>query len=420
PVALGAYYDRQTRYDTVANPDSVIVDRGVAARVSLFSLVGLSGGYYEYLAEAGSLQNTANASNTVTGNGVRYTVRAEITPGLALSVAAYYRHVGDLTTGRGTAQSDGGLFANGKYNSYFPTGSSVFTNQTGCGDQHPGLSTRDTDGVGGALSFSQRSFLDTTCYTEYGVEVAHDGKSDAAIVKNLNLRLGYANRYRDATASYSNSFLYGDAVYSAKLGIANINFSGAFGQNRYSAAELNGDFTDAAGAGLTPTPPANRTSAAVGLKVTTDTLPIIFKPSLEGQVGYYTSAYTYGTGVGAPENYTANGLKYVAGVKLNELLLPNTNLAVYYSGYRATNRQYTPVTADLATSAGFFSDTNNGAVTTLNGLYFEANYYDLNFAYGVYNLSQNVGGTETAAVNAAGEAVPARGQTFKIRYNVNF
>ncbi len=82
--------------------------------------------------------------------------------------------------------------------------------------------------MGGALSFSLGAFSDTTCYSEYGVEIQHDGALPTALVKNLTLRFGYAARYRNATSSYSGTALYADGVYNAKLGFLNVNVKGLY------------------------------------------------------------------------------------------------------------------------------------------------------------------------------------------------
>ncbi|MFC4456034.1 S-layer homology domain-containing protein [Deinococcus sonorensis] len=413
PVAVGAYVNNSvgTTSKPFGNPfatatdPTAIVERGASARVSLFNLVTVRGGFEELL--------TGTAAPVVAGTagdqGSRYSVRADVSAPFALSLGAYYRHV-SLTGTRGGAatQSDNGLFQTGVYNSYFAITGNDFTNQSGCGDQHPGINGSDVDAVGGALTFSQASFSDKNCYTEYGVELSHSGKDANALVKNLDLRFGYAGRYRNVTSTYSNSYIYGDALYGTKLGIANVNVKGAFGIDRYAAADV------AAG---TP----NSTAFAVGAKVTTDTLPVLFAPSLEGQVGYYSRAYDYGA---ATANYTASGLKYVAGVKLNSFLLPNTKFAVYYAGLRTVNRAYTPYVpaADAAGTAGFYADDPNGVTTNQNGLYGEVNYYDLAFAYGRYTLSQTNAAGDQIAVNPAGVAggAAAVGQTFKISYKVSF
>lgn len=401
PVSLGAYMDNQVAAGlspfATAGTASAIVERGVGAKVSLFNLVTLRGGYNEFLAEAGS-------GLDVTGMGVRYSVRADVTPGLGIGIGAYYR---DLTVNGTKAQSDGGLFSQGKYNSYFPLTSNDFTDQSGCGDQHPGIKSTDVDGVGRALTFTQNSFADANCYSEIGADITHNGKDANALVKDLSFRIGYAARYRNATGTYSNSFIYGDVLYGKKLGIAQVDVKGAVGVDRYADQA-----TDTTG--------VNSTAFAVGVKAVTDPLNIIFKPSFEGQVGYYSRAYD---ALAATGDYNASGLKYLAGVKLNDFLLPNTKLAVYYAGYRAQNRVYQPYGyttflngGDLA---GRFTDLNiGGAVITQNLLYVEGNYYDLSVGYGYGTLGLTAG--TDPVTGAATAANSASGSVFKINYKVNF
>ncbi|MDV6376087.1 S-layer homology domain-containing protein [Deinococcus arenicola] len=392
PVALGAYYDRETNHANTAG--TAITDFGVAAKGNLFNLVTVRGGYYEFLKDAGAYDLT----NAIDGQGRRYSVRADVTPGFGLAVGAYYNNI---TLSNARVQSDNALFRNSKYNSYFGLANNEFLNSDGCGADHPGIATTDTDGVGGALNFTLANFADKNCYTEYGAELTHNGKDASAIVKDLSFRIGYAQRYRDFSKAYDNGYTYGDLLFGKKIGIAQVDVKGAFGLNRYANAER-----EAVGSTV-----ANSNAAAIGVKVVTDPLNVIFKPSFEGQVGYYTRNYDYGSSA-ATTDYNSNAFKYLAGVKLNEFLLPNTKLAVYYAGYQATNRSYTPFVTD---TAGFYSDKNNGGATVKQDLvYVEGNYYDLSFGYGVGNLRMtNV---------AAGLTKPedARGQVFKISYKVNF
>ncbi|MFK7603166.1 S-layer homology domain-containing protein [Deinococcus sp. SM5_A1] len=405
PVALGAYYDRET--NNAGTAGTIIVDRGAAAKVNLFNLVTVRGGYYEYLKEPNAYDNV----NTVDGQGKRYSVRADITPGFGLAVGAYYNYVA-LSNVR--TQSDAQLFRNSKYSSYFGLANNEFLNSSGCGADHPGIASSDTDGVGGALSFSLANFTDKACYTEFGAELTHNGKDASALVKDLTFRVGYASRFRNATNSYSNGFTYGDVLYGKKIGIAQVDVKAAFGLDRYADTERNR--TDLA---VNTNGVANSNAAAIGVKVVTDPLNVIFKPSFEGQVGYYTRSHDYGTfqnpGNTVPgttnQDYTSNALKYSAGVKLNEFLLPNTKLAVYYAGYQATNRAYTPF---VGGTAGAYRDVNTGgARVSQDLLYVEGNYYDLSFGYGVGNLRLRGGNATTAPADA-------RGQVFKIAYKVNF
>lgn len=235
------------------------------------------------------------------------------------------------------------------------------------------------------------------------MEIAHSGKDANALVKNLDLRLGYAGRYREATKSYSNTFTYGDAVYSTKLGIADVNVKAAFSNDSYDLTKENATTF-------------NSTAVAAGLGVKTDALNVAFKPSFEGQIGYYSRSHDYN---GTASDYDSNAVRYLAGVKLNEFLLPNTKLAVYYAGYQGKNRGYTPFTGSIDAGtdvAGYFSDANNGGQTVSQDLlYVEGNYYDLSFGYGVGNLRlKEANGAAVTGVN------DARGQVFKISYKVSF
>ncbi|MVN87786.1 S-layer protein [Deinococcus sp. HMF7620] len=420
PVAVGGYWDSQVGYGkslgaTTTEP-TAIVDRGVTAKVNLLNLVTVRGGYYEYLKQP----NAYDRVNGVDGNGVRYNVRADLTPGLGITLGAYYR---DLRLGNSKNQSDSGLFRNSLYNSYYTLTSNELTDQDGCGDQHPGIRSTDVDGVGRALTFTQNSFTDPVCYSEYGVELAHSGKDAAALIKNLDVRLGYASRYRNTTLSYSNSFFYGDALYSTKLGVAQVDLKAGFSNDTYSNAERNTQGNTA----------ANSTAVAAGVKVVTDPLNTIFRPSFEGQVGYYSRSYDYGeylaTGATTPTangtDFQATGLRYLAGVKFNDFLLPNTKLAVYYAGYQAKNRAYIPFTGliDAGTAvAGRFTDQyNNNETVSQDLLYVEGNYYDLSFGYGVGNLRLRNSAGQLVTPTGAGAAIAdGRGQVFKISYKVNF
>jgi S-layer homology domain len=438
PVSIGGYVDNSVAYgksplETEKEP-SAIVNRGVAGKVSLFNLVTVRGGYYElltgsaapvnYLGDPEVVANVGSGANFQGRNLTRTSVSADVTPGLGFSVGAYYREVN--LNGK-KAQNDGlmtyyvGEFGNAgstftyntrKYNSSFGLANDEFNDNSGCSEQQAGIRSTDADMVGRALTFTQNSFSDVVCYTAYGVELGHNGKDANALVKGLTFRAGYAQRYRNATEDYTNSFIYGDVLYSNKIGAAQVDLKGIVSSDRY--AEQTTDVNA-----------PNSLATAVGVKVVTDTLNVAFKPSFEGQVGYYSRSYDYLDAAGATSrDFTADALKYVAGVKLNEFLLPNTKLAVYYVGYQGKNREYrnafTATTlAGGAATAGSFRDV---PVTAVNNntirqdlVYVEGNYYDLSFGYGYGTLTMR---------NAAGQpvtgAADAKGSVFKINYKVNF
>ncbi|WP_291428858.1 S-layer homology domain-containing protein [Deinococcus sp.] len=384
PVALGGYVDNSVDYgksplNTVAEP-SAIVDRGVAARVSLFNLVTVRGGYYELLTGTNSpLGGSFNGKN-----GVRYDVRGDVTPGLGISVGAFYRNVANANT---RIPDDAKLFSNGLYaatNAFGLTGDDLTTN----------------------------SCFTTTCYSEYGVEAMHNGKDANALVKDLNLTLGYKARYRAITANnvttygYTNNVLYGTADYTTKVGVANVNLKAGFENSDFAANDTSADYTTLDGT----------------VDVKTDPLNVTFKPSFEGYVKGYSKQYRTNNNT-ALQTYTANDVTYRVGVKLNEFLLPNTKLAVYYAGYQGKNRVYTPYVAgaldsagkETAGTAGAFSDSNHGRTISQDLVYVEANYYDLSFGYGYGNLRMR----DANNVVVPG-AADAKGNIFKINYTVKF
>lgn len=380
PVALGGYVDNSVAYgksplDT-ASDATAVVDRGITGRVSLFNLVTVRGGYYEMLTGTNSpLDATLDGKS-----GVRYAVRGDVTPGLGFSVGAFYRNVANGGT---RIADDGGLFSKGLYgtkNAFNLTGDDLTVNSCS--------GTESSSAV--------------TCYSEYGVEAKHNGKDANALVKNLDLTLGFKARYRviGTTAGYTNNVFYGSAAYNTKLGVANINLNAGFEKSDFAANDTAADYTALNGT----------------LDVKTDVLNIAFKPSLEGYVKAYSKQYSTNNGTVA-QTYTANDVTYRVGVKLNEFLLPNTKLAVYYAGYQGKNRVYTPYVAvtDAAGTAGSFSDLNHGRTISQDLVYVEANYYDLSFGYGYGNLRMR--DANNAVVPGASDA---KGSVFKINYKVTF
>lgn len=430
PVSVGGYWDNGVNYGksplNTATEPSAIVNRGAAAKVSLFNLVTVRGGYYELLAgQTAPVNFSADPEIGLNFQGkalVRYNVSADVTPGRGLRIGAYYR---DVAINGAKQQNDGamtyyaGEFGNAgngftyttrKYNSSFGLTNDEFNDNSGCGEQQAGIRSTDVDMVARALTFSQNSFSDVVCYSAYGVEVGHDGKAADALVKGLTFRAGYAQRYRNATAAYSNTFLYGDVLYSNKIGAAQVDVKGIVSSDTYG--EQTTKDTNA----------ANSLATAFGVKVVTDTLNVAFKPSFEGQFGYYNRSYDFYDAAGVTSrDFTANAMKYVVGVKLNEFLLPNTKLAVYYAGYQGKNRVYRDFVtatglAGGAATAGSFRDQNiTGTTISQNLLYVEGNYYDLSFGYGYGTLSMRDG--NGAVVPGAADT---KGSVFKISYKVNF
>lgn len=386
PVALGGYVDNSVAYgksplDT-AGEATAVVDRGITGRVSLFNLVTVRGGYYELLTGTNSPLDAAFDGK----NGVRYAVRGDVTPGLGFSVGAFYRNVANGGT---RIADDGGLFSKGLYgtkNAFNLTGDDLTVNSCS------GIESSDA----------------VTCYSEYGVEAKHNGKDANALVKDLDLTLGFKARYRTigTTSGYTNNVFYGNAAYNTKVGVASVNLNAGFENSDFAANDTAADYTTVNGT----------------LDVKTDVLNVAFRPSFEGYVKAYSKQYSTNNGTAA-QTYTANDVTYRVGVKLNEFLLPNTKLAVYYAGYQGKNRIYTPYVAGAldssgnatAGTAGSFSDQNHGRTISQDLVYVEANYYDLSFGYGYGNLRMR--DANNAVVPGAADA---KGSVFKINYKVTF
>ncbi|WP_278912901.1 S-layer protein SlpA [Deinococcus wulumuqiensis] len=403
PVAIGGYYDTSTG----ANGDNAnrMTEAGASAKLA-YSIFSLRGTYNTLDSNRPQIYRDAAGTQIIDDAQVRrYAVQADVTPGLGLFVGAYYR---DVNVNGVRSTTDRGLLGRGYLASSFEPGVGNNAYRTGlrCADNNFGTGTRDIDGVGGVLNpaVNLDQSRTSTCFTSYGVEAGHAGDNANALVKDLFFRVGYSRVYVPTTATattgdFSGSVAYGDARYDRKVGVANVRLAGSFSTTNTQL--------DSRPAG---------TRGAVGLIVRTDPLANLpFRPQLNGQVAYYTADNRLGTG---NLTYNANATKYGAGVVLNDFLLPQTKIGVRYDGYVAQNRQYTPFNG--SGTQGFFSDSNNNRRTNLNGVYVEGAYQDLIFSYGTYTLSQKDMTSGTEYGSGIGNGQPARGQTFKISYKVNF
>ena len=403
PVAIGGYYDTSTG----ANGDNAnrMTEAGGSAKVA-YSIFSLRGAYNTLDSNRPQVYRDAAGTQIIGDAKVRrYAVQADVTPGLGLFVGAYYR---DVNVNGVRSTTDRGLLGRGYLASSFEPGVGNNAYRTGlrCADSNFGTGTRDIDGVGGVLNpaVNLDQSRTATCFTSYGVEAGHAGDNANALVKDLFFRVGYSRVYvpttpTAATGDFSGSVAYGDARYDRKVGVANVRLAGSFSTTNTQL--------DSRPAG---------TRGAVGLIVRTDPLASLpFRPQFNGQVAYYTADNRLGAG---NLTYNANATKYGAGVVLNDFLLPQTKIGVRYDGYVAQNRQYTPF--DGSGTQGYFSDANNNRRTNLNGVYVEGAYQDLIFSYGTYTLSQKDLTSGTEYGSGVGNGQPARGQTFKISYKVNF
>ncbi|MGX9685733.1 S-layer homology domain-containing protein [Deinococcus wulumuqiensis] len=398
PIALGGYYDTSTGANGsfTSNDANLLTEYGGSAKagVSIFSVRA----DYNYV-----LANRVSVADGAAREARRYAVQADVTPGLGFSIGAYYRNV-EAATDRGTLAkaTSSSLFNLGYLKSSFRAGSdnTYYTGLT-CADYQGDLGSNDVDGVGNVLNPKASLSRSSSCFSGYGVEVAHNGGDANALVKGLDARVGYGAVYRPASGNYDGRITYANVGYSQKVGVADVRVAGGYNSTNLTSTESGGRYAG--------------TRGTFGVMVNTAVLnDVVFKPQFNGQFGYYTSTFDADNNT-ATASLTANAMKYGVGVVLNDFLMPETKIGVRYDGYTATNREYVPYTGS---TAGYFQDANtNGTRINLNGVYVEGAYRDMVFSYGNYTLSgKNGAGREVAAPNGQ----PARGQTFKISYKVNF
>lgn len=225
-----------------------------------------------------------------------------------------------------------------------------------------------------------------------GVNAKHDGSGANALIKGLNLALGY-NVTTDGGTQVATDGWSTQTVINAYL-----------------------DFTIGSAPGFTITPKAyyigrtrdaganaNFTNFGVGATLG---LPFLFGSRLNAGGAYDSKSYT-------PSGLNAGTIWAFAGLSFDPALLPNSTLSVTFA-YRAdTNRDGRGFGPSFASPTGTWAGgsktagdaTGNGGV--LYGLYTEFGYYGLTFGYGIFSNTPN-GGTQ------------AFGQSFSINYNLKF
>jgi hypothetical protein len=224
--------------------------------------------------------------------------------------------------------------------------------------------------------------IDGEYETQYGVRLVHDGAAANALIRGLAL----SAEYRRFNVGFTGSDLDINASYN--LNIAIVNLSPYVGYRMYD---------DAAG--------DDYTSLIAGTSLMTSSLDLGFlRPSLMGAVNYRNTAY--GTA-----GFTASELQWSVGLVLDEFLLGEySTLTARYGSYTGTNTATYWVDGahgGPGVGTGFDAD-RGGATTTTSGWEVDWNYYDLQFAYGLYNTSDAFIGDERTA------------QQFRVRYTVNF
>ncbi len=234
------------------------------------------------------------------------------------------------------------------------------------------------DNTGVSLTGADLS-RDNNYDTAFGVVLKHDGSASNALIKDLNLEAGYEM----SGAGFTKTTIYAQGDYTLNVSIVSLTPYASYKSVNDTIVGTDDTNTIKVGTGLSTTP-----------------LDVFLKPSLMGAVNYRTTNHSDAA------TYTASELQWSVGLVLNEFLFDHSTLTAKYGSWNGTNIQNANTFgADTA------SDISDGDVAgagdqSTSGYEVIWNYYDLEFAYGVYTNDNN--GAAAAA------------QAFKISYTVDF
>ncbi len=261
--------------------------------------------------------------------------------------------------------------------------------------------------TGGGYFYNSNDYNPNT--SGFGVRLRHDGNASNALIRGLNILLGYDSYNGDAAVSD----LQAAASYSLNLGFLTIN-----PLVRYH------NFTGVAGA-----PAGDKydsySSLKFGVTGSTQPLGIFFRPSLEG--AFATRSTDYAASNDVSETY------YRIGLALNEFLTTGSVFRIAYASYSGTNLREPTGAASTVPFAGYgnavssistdrlYAHPSEGwagqpfgtgvqglATGTVSGLYLEWKYGNLTMA------------AVSASVQDAGGTTVSTGNSFKITYEVKF
>ena len=222
---------------------------------------------------------------------------------------------------------------------------------------------------------------DNNYNTGFGVTLNHDGDAANALIRGLNIGAGYSQ----TEADFSRTRLFVNADMDLTVSIVTLT--------PYVGYEMVND----ADAGTDDT-----TTLKVGTGLSTAPLNVYTQPSLMAAVNYRTTSHTDAA------VFTATELQWSVGLVLNQFIFDNSVLTAKYASWTGTNINNATNTrgaGDFATdiSAG---DANGTGTQSTVGYEVIWNYFDLEFAYGVYE-NDNAGVLSSA-------------QAFSIAYTVDF
>jgi hypothetical protein len=144
------------------------------------------------------------------------------------------------------------------------------------------------------------------------------------------------------------------------------------------------------------------TTLKVGTGLSTAPLNVYTQPSLMAAVNYRTTSHSDAA------VYTATELQWSVGLVLNQFIFDHSVLTAKYASWTGTNINNATNTrgaGDFATDISG-GDANGTGTQTTTGYEVIWNYFDLEFAYGVYE-NDNAGVLSSA-------------QAFSIAYTVDF
>lgn len=215
--------------------------------------------------------------------------------------------------------------------------------------------------------------------TGFGVGLFHDGAAEDALISNLNL----SAQFQQLGADFDITIIDVQADYTLNVSI--LELTPYVGFTSFSESE----------------PVDNTTTIRAGTGIETEPLDIFLQPSLSGVVNFRTTSHG---NEAADDPFTSTEFQAAVGLSLNEFLFDNSVLTARYALYNTTN-----VNMGLTDAPGDSSDANrNDESVNINGYEVIWNYWDLEFAYGVYTFTDNFADIETAA------------QAFRIKYSVRF
>ncbi|MDT3681281.1 MAG: S-layer homology domain-containing protein [Truepera sp.] len=222
---------------------------------------------------------------------------------------------------------------------------------------------------------------DNNYNTGFGVTLSHDGAAPNALISGLNIDAGYSQ----TEADFSKTTLFVDADYTLNVSI--VSLTPYVGYKMVNDADAGTDDT---------------TTLKVGAGLSTTPLDVYTKPSLLGTVNYRTTSHA------DLAVFTASELQWSVGLVLNEFIFDHSVLTAKYGSWTGTNVSNVQDSFGVGDTATQISrgDADGTGTQSVSGYEFIWDYYDLQFAYGVYT-NDNAGTLSSA-------------QAFQITYKVTF